>query len=179
MFKLRADSFLYPADNKAMMKIQEIMQKYYRNELGEPETMEDANAVLNVYAQIAFDEGYRRAIDEAKKDYKFIAKHRKIKAKPRKKNWFEYIDDGDLKNALPLCQKRIDSKRQKKSRIKYCADNKIEYSEEQFVLSMVIHTFYEAGYLKAQSIEEQAKIVTGNEDRAKLLSNMLKNVMED
>lgn len=179
MFKLRADNFLYPADNKAIMKIQEIMQKYYRDELDEPETMEDANTILNVYAQIAFDEGYRRAIDEAKKDYEFIAKHKTIKAKPRKKNWFEYVDDGDLKNAFPLCQKRIDSKRQKKSKIKYCTDNKIEYSEEQFVLSMVIHTFYEAGYLKAQSIEEQAKIVTGNEGRAKLLSDMLKNVMED
>ena len=177
MFKLRADNFLYPADNKAMMKIQEIMQKYYKDEFGEPETIKDANTVLNVYAQIAFDEGYRRAIDEAKKDYEFIAKHRKIKAKPRKKDWFEYINDGDLKNTFPLCQKRIASKRQKKSRIKYCEDCGIEYSEEQFVLSMVIHTFYEAGYLKAQSIEEQAKIVTGNEGRAKLLSDMLCSVM--
>lgn len=166
MIKLRADNFIYPANDKAMMKIQEIFQKYYLEEFDGLETTEEANLVLNVYAQIAFDEGYRKAIEEAKNEY---GDYKKIKAKPRKKGWFEYVDDGDLKESLNLCKRRINSKRQEKSRKQYCKDNDIEYSTEHFTLSMVIHTYFEAGYLKAQSIEEQAKIFTGDKKRADLL----------
>lgn len=180
MIKLRADNFIYPADRKSTMKIQEIFQRYYLEEFEGLETIEEANSVLNVYAQIAFDEGYRKAIEEAKKEY---ANYKKIKAKPRKKGWFEYVDDGDLKKSLGLCQRRIKSKRQEKSRKQYCKDNEIEYSTEQFTLSMVIHTFFEAGYLKAQSIEEQAKIFAGNKERADLLVQMFNEcfgqIMED
>lgn len=176
MIKLRADNFIYPANNKAIMKIQEIMQKYYKDEFGEPETIDQANTTLNVYAQIAFDEGYRRAIDEAKDEYSKYSHIKTIKAKPRKKGWFEYVDEGDLKKSFNLCQRRIESKRQKESRKKYCEDNNIKYNEESFILSMVIHTYFEAGYLKAQSIEEQAKIFTGDEDRAKLLTNIFNEV---
>lgn len=169
MIKLRADNFIYPADDKSIMKIQEIMQKYYKDKFGEPETIDQANTILNVYAQIAFDEGYRKAIGEAKKEY---GNYKKIKAKPRKKGWFEYVDEDDLKKSFNLCQRRIESKRQKKSRKKYCEDNSMKYTEESFVLSMVIHTYFEAGYLKAQSIEEQAKIFAGDKERADLLVQM-------
>ena len=178
MIKLRADNFVYPADDKSIMKIQEIMQKYYKDEFGEPETIDQANTILNVYAQIAFDEGYRKAIEEAKDEYSKYSHIKTIKAKPRKKGWFEYVDEGDLKKSFNLCQRRIESKRQKESRKKYCEDNSMKYTEESFVLSMVIHTYFEAGYLKAQSIEEQAKIFTGDEERANLLVQMFNECFE-
>lgn len=176
MYKLRSDNFLCPAEKNDVMKIQEQFLKYYKDKFDELNSIEEANHVLSIYASIAFDEGYRKAIEETKD---IMGNINKIKAKPRKKDFFEYVEEGDLKNSLNLCKRRMKSKRQRKHREEYCKSCGIEFEEEQFTLSIVIHTYFEAGYLKAQSLEQQAKILTGDGEKASIIVDMFKECFDE
>lgn len=176
MSKLRADKFDIIADKKSLMRIQGEAQKYKDDY--KVETIKDANMVLNLYAQIAFDEGYRYAFEETMVELKKVYEDGVKKPKKRRKGWFEYIEDGDLKKSFPLVKRRIDSKRQRKEQAKLDEENGREFSEESFTLTMVIHTYFEAGYLKAQTIEEQAKIVCQDQERADLLVQLFGEVFK-
>ena len=153
------------------MKIQEQAQKY-RGEY-KVKTIADANILLNLYAQISFDEGYRVNMEETKKDITYS----KIKIKNRRKGWFEYIDDGDIEKVYPLTKRRIASKRMRKSQLDHWAEQDKGWDEELFTLSMVMHTFFEAGYLKADTIEEQAKIICG--ENSDIVLEMFNTVFKD
>lgn len=45
-----------------------------------------------------------------------------------------------------MVQERINSKKQRQHRTNYCHENNIPDDEESFVISITIHSFFEAGY---------------------------------
>ena len=183
--KRRADNFLMPCDWEAMEIIQREMQQYkeYLDDIREKAEKADnvnlyANAILGLYLRIAMDEGYRRVIEELKHDYKdtpYILEN--IKEKPRAYNVVEYVDEGEDKTLAPLIRRRIKSKRQRKRWAQACADSPGQNDcEENFVLMMVIHTGFEHGYLKAQSIEETAKIICKDQERADMVVELFNEI---
>jgi hypothetical protein len=172
--KLRADKFNVAPEPKILMKIQEQAQKY-KDEY--PVTnLQEADVLLALYAQISFDEGYRVNIEETREDMSYTTIK---KAKNRRKGWFEYIDEGDLEPVYPLAKKRIASKRMRKAQLEYWKEKGMEWSEELFVLSMVMHTFFEAGYLKAQLISEQVKIMCGDSKHADMVLKLFSELFSD
>ena len=86
--KPRADYFLEIADTEGLKTIQGEAHKYKDDYKGED--IQTANLVMILYLQIAMDEGYRRVMAEMKKD---AITGNKINIVPRKKGWFEYIED--------------------------------------------------------------------------------------
>lgn len=168
--KPRADYFLEIADTEAIKIIQSEVQKY--KEDYEKEESESVHKVLLLYLQVAMDEGYRRVMEDMKKD---DLTGSKINIVERKKGWFEYVEDHDeIKSLVPLVKRRINSKRMR-NRIKKDWDKQgKEWSEDLFCLMTVIHTGWEHGYMKGTSIEETAKWVAKDQERADLLINMMK-----
>jgi len=183
--KRRADNFIVPCDWEAFEIIQNEMKQYqdyldetYKKAEEEEKPFIYANAILGLFLRLAMDEGYRRVIDELKEDYKdtpLILEN--IKAKPRKYNVVEYVDEGEDKTLAPLIRRRIKSKRQRKKWKEACKDSPEQNdTEENFVMMMVVHTGFEHGYLKAQTIEETAKIVCKDEERANLVTELFREV---
>jgi hypothetical protein len=158
---------------RVLMKIQEQAHKY-KDEYKESNSKNAADAVLLLYAQISFDEGYRENIKDTQK---LMILGTSLKAKNRKKGWFEYIDDGDIEKVLTLAKKRIASKSLRKSQLQHWKEQGREWSEELFVLAMIMHTFFEAGYLKAETLEEQAKIICGK--NAETVFDIVKQIIKD
>jgi hypothetical protein len=178
MNKLRADKFDIIADKKSLMKIQEQAQKY-KDDFGDISTIEGGNRLIHLYSQIAFDEGYRRCYQDTMETLKSYHPSGVKKPKRRRKGWFEYIEEGDIESIVPLIKRRIASKRQRKEQKKLDEENGRKFCEEHFILSMAIHTSFEAGYLKADSIEEQAKIVCRDQDQANIVLQLLGEVFKE
>lgn len=148
-YDLRADKYNYAANSKSLMKIQEWVQKreskfmsqFKINDLSDTQK---ANLVLDLYLRTAYEEGFIQGL----KSYE--AKH--IKILRRGKNKFAYnFEKDDLNNLSKVIKKRNESKRMVNARSKYCEDNSINSSKEMDLLSAVIHTGYEYGFIKASS----------------------------
>lgn len=145
--KFRADSFIYPAEHKDIMKVQEEVQKKLdgkdlEQELDGLKDYEKANAILTLYAAVAYDEGYRKGLKALENEYT------KVKTKNRSKNKFKYSPSKEESLKITkLVQKRMASKKQRKYRTEYCDEYNLEDTEESFVLSLTIHSFFEAGYV--------------------------------
>lgn len=174
-YKPRADKFYAIADEEALGVIQGELQRY-KDWFPKAESFEekDAHTLLFLYLQIAMDEGYRRAMEEMKKDVAGGG----VKIVPRRDGWFEYIDDDkEAKSLTPLVKRRVKSKRQRAAQKKLWEGNGKKWSEEHFVLAMVIHTGWEHGYMKANTMEHVAKITCGGDkERADLILDMFNKV---
>lgn len=143
--KFRADNFIYPAEHKDIMTIQGVVQKRLKGkdlekELEGLKDFEKANAILTLYAYAAYEEGYRKGLKSLEQE------NQKVSIKNRNKDKFKYSPEDGLK-ITQLVHKRMKSKKQRKYRSQYCTEHKIEDSEESFVLSLTIHSFFEAGYV--------------------------------
>lgn len=152
--KFRSDLFDVLAPMEVVMRIQEQVQlnaKDVVKDLDNITTMEQANQLAQLYLQIAMDEGYRHAIEELQKDIPY----KTIEVKPRVKGATEYVEIDEMKDTIKKAKRRIASKRQLKRWEKDHGDDKYE----QFTLCMIVHTGYEAGYLKGTNLEESCKIV--------------------
>lgn len=171
--KLRADFFNVAADDEGLESIQTEIKKYIKDIEKLDENLQ-IDIILYTYLQIAMDEGYRRGLEELKK---IDVASDKVKILPRKKGVFEYIDNGEeIKNLLPLVRRRINSKRMRNRIKKERLGKGKEWIEEQFVLSMVIHTGWEHGYLKANTVESIVKNVSdGDEEK---INNTIKIIKE-
>lgn len=175
--KFRADKFDVIAEAQDLMTIQGEAQKYKDQFDGMEDNVDKANKLLTLYLQIAYDEGYRRVMRELKETMKYVAD--KIDIVDRKVGCFEYIEDEDtIINIMPLVKRRIKSKRQRKAQAEYDKKQGREFEEERFVWSMVIHTGFEQGYCKANSLEETAKIVCGNEEKANIVMELFNEIMK-
>lgn len=144
------DFYEYPAKSKTLEKIQERVQKHikkydFEKSLEGLKDFEKCNAIFSLYGFIAYEEGYRVGLKELKKE------NPKIKIKRRTDKELVYvIEDQEEKSRLTkLVQERIDSENLKMAREEYCLENRVENSNESAALSITIHTFYEAGYIKA------------------------------
>ena len=161
------------------MQIQEIASNYNK-EIQELEFKNDwnkANRVMMLYAQIAYDEGYRKAMRELKEERQMYSD--KIQIKPRKHGLFEYVEDfKTISDIVPLIKKRMLSKRQKASFKKHKESQNQVFTEEMFMLSMALHTGFEQGYAKASSLEETVKIVCSNPDVAQMAIEMFEEMLE-
>lgn len=174
----RADKFDYVAEKEDLMTIQGEAQKYQEDYAKIEDLSKRANTTLYLYLQIAYDEGYRKVLAELKNEMPHLSEQ--IKIVPRKKGWFEYIeDDTAIEKILPLLKKRIKSKRQRNAEKKHKEEQGGEFSEEIFTLCMVIQTGFEQGYAKASSLEETAKIVCKDQERADLVMSLFNEMMED
>lgn len=171
--KPRADYFLEIADTEGLKIIQREAQKYKNDYKGED--LRTANLVMGLYLQIAMDEGYRRAMAEMKK---YALSGSKIKIVPRKKGWFEYIDDEkEFNNVIKLAKRRINSKRMRKRIKKDWDEEGKDWDEDNFIFLMVVHTGWEHGYRKANTIEHMAKITCGgDQDRADMILGIFNQI---
>lgn len=144
--KFRADSFIYPAEHKDIMKIQEEVQKKLKHYDIEKETAhlkdyEQGNAILTLYGRVAYEEGYRKGLQSLK------SQNQAVVIKRRSSKAFVYMAE-DETELIKLTQKRMKSKRMRNYRTEYCQEHNLEDNEESFVLSLVIHTFFESAYSK-------------------------------
>jgi hypothetical protein len=179
--KFRADSFVYPADCDDIMKIQEEVQKKVEGkdleeELKDLKEYEKANAILTLYGNIAYDEGYRKGL----KSIQDV--HTKIKIKNRSKNKFHYsASQEEFLKITKLVQKRMASKKQKKQRTEYCKDSHIEDTTESFVLSLTIHSFFEAGYsdITLNTNNMFKEMHDGDSERASKMTNLFNDVFSE
>lgn len=173
--KPRADKFFTAADSNGLKTVQEQAQLYKDDYPEDKMDEQQANNILLLYLQIAMDEGYRRAMEEMKAD---ALTGSKINIVERRKGWFEYIEDADeVKKLVPLALKRIRSKRQRNAAMKLKEKQGLEFSEEAFTLSMVIHTGWEHGYMKANTLEHIAKITCGgDQERADLILDIFNKI---
>lgn len=183
--KTIVSKFTYAAKPKDLKIIQREVQKN-----ADPKyktTIEDAERILHLYTAVAYDEGYRRAMSDFKdsiKDYHYAQELiGRVKLKRRKKGFLHYTDLQDVSKLSPLIRKRMKSKTQRKNRLKYCEDVGIEFHEEDHVLSLCIHTGFEAGYIKGSSLEESAKMLCKDSERAEILMDLFletqRNVRKD
>lgn len=174
--KPRADYFLEIADTEGLKTIQGEAQKYKDDYKGED--LQTANLVMGLYLQIAMDEGYRRVMAEMKKD---ALTGSKINIVPRKKGWFEYIEDEkEFHGVVKLAKRRINSKRMRKRIKKDWDEQGKEWDEENFIFLMVVHTGWEHGYLKANTLEHMAKITCGGDgERADMILGLFNEIFTD
>lgn len=160
--KQRADKFNIIADYQERKTIQGEAQKY-KDEVDKiKDVTEKANATLNVYAWVSFDEGYRKALKELQDTADEYTKG-KVKIKKRKFKEFYYTTDEDIKQAVKITRKRFDSKRQRKERTKFCKENGVEDTNEMFMLAMLMHTCFECGYQKANEPKNIIKAYAGDD----------------
>lgn len=173
----RADKFHVVAESEDLMTIQGEAQKYSDQVKKIKDPKDAANHVLLLYLQIAYDEGYRKVMRELKEDMSYMKDQ--INIVDRRVGWFEYIEDENtITDLMPLVRKRIASKRQRKAQEKHDLENGREFEEERFVWSMVIHTGFEQGYCKADSLEETAKIVCKDKERADLVMELFNEMLK-
>lgn len=173
--KPRADFFSEVADDEGLKAIQGEAQKYKDDEGFNGEDVKSANNVLYLYLQIAMDEGYRRAMEEMKKE-KLTGD--KVNIVPHKKGWFEYIEDRkEIDSVVQLVKRRINSKRMRKRVEKDWTEKGKEWSEDDYIFLMVVHTGWEHGYLKANTLEHVAKITCGGDaERADMILKIFNEV---
>lgn len=173
----RADKFHMVAEPEDLMTIQGQAQ-LYKDQVDKIEDLRDrANHTLLLYLQIAYDEGYRKVMRELKEDMSYLKDQ--INIVDRRVGWFEYIEDENtITDLMPLVRKRINSKRQRNAEKKFKEEQGQEFSEEMFTLSMVIHTGFEQGYCKADSLEETAKIVCKDKERADLVMELFNEMLK-
>lgn len=172
--KPRADYFLEIADTEGLKAIQGEARKYKEDYEGK-EDLQTANIVLGLYIQIAMDEGYRRVMAEMKKD---ALTGSKINIVPRKKGWFEYIDDQkEYMSVAKLVKRRINSKRMRKRIKKDWDEQGKEWDEDSFIFLMAVHTGWEHGYNKANTMEHMAKITCGgDQERADMILGIFNEI---
>ena len=105
----------------------------------------------------------------------------KINIVPRKKGWFEYIEDHDeITKLIPLVKRRVNSKRMRKRVKKDWEEQGKDWDEENYVLMMVIHTGWEHGYMKANTMEHMAKITCGgDQERADMILGIFNQIFTD
>lgn len=161
----RADKFYADAtpDYNQRLKIADLAGKYEEDK-NKLETLEDqANFTLNVFAHISYDEGYRAAIKELKKDAHEISK-KDIKVKRRKHGQFEYVSSPELIPQVmkKIVKKRVNSKRQWKS-WKEAREEGENDSFEMFMLAMVVNSCFETGYLECMSVNGIIKAYCGDD----------------
>ena len=173
--KLRADKFEIVADSEHLERIQGEVHRHKAIYDGENlATREGANKILHLYMCIAFDEGYRAAIEQLKEDVgQYASKPIKLKRRS-KKGFVEYSSSEEIQALQPLVKKRVDSKRQIKAQKQFDKEHNREFEQERFILSMCIHTAFEGGYLKGSSVEETAKWIAKDQERADLIVNLMK-----
>lgn len=169
MSKLRADKFEIGAPSEVLEIIQGEVQKHIKDFNTNTFNHEDANKLLTTYLIISMDEGYRFAVKELMEDFSKIKE-----LKERSDGEIFYVDNEEVKELFPLVKRRVNSKRQRKWRSEYCDKIGIKNEEETFVLSMIIATGFEYGYLKVNIIDNLIKLTcNGDEDRVKLISELL------
>jgi len=144
------DGFMYPAERRDLMKIQGEVQKRmkavnFEEHLNSIEKdYEKANAVLTLYGYVAYEEGYRKGLSEVSKE------NLKIEIKRRNRKEFVYKPEQDKVNELVgLVKARYDDLLLRHERDVYCEENNIENNNEGFMLSVMVHTFFEAGYTES------------------------------
>jgi len=170
----RADKFDFHAADADIQVIQGEAQRYADDMDKMENTANKGNRILHLYLQIAYDEGYRSVMEELKLD---SLSGKNVEILPRKKGLFEYIEDeSTISKIIPLLKRRIKSKRQRKEFKKHGEENGREFCEEMFMLSMVIHTGFEQGYAKADSLEETAKIICKNQESADMVMELFKEL---
>jgi septum formation inhibitor MinC len=176
--KQRADKFDYIANHKERETIQGIAQKF-KNEVDEiKDDYEKANATLNVYAWVSYDEGYRKGLKELKTTADELSA-KSIKIKKRTHGKFHYTTQEAVGKAVKLSAKRYRSKRQRKERTKFCKENGIEDTNEMFMLSMVMHTCFECGYLEANKPRNILKAYAGGDsEKEKMFVEIFEEVAE-
>lgn len=172
---IRADKFEEAAPSEVLESIQgqallhhDDLTKYL--EESDLKDYEKANAIMGLYLRIAIDEGYRFAAEDILK----TNNHNNKELKPHSKEVVEYVEEHEPKQLLKLIQRRFKSKRQRKWRTDHCLETGVEDTEESFQLSMVIHTGYEFGTMKANTVEEISKIICKDEETANMVSDMFK-----
>jgi hypothetical protein len=169
----RADKFNYVANSIELEKIHEIAQlKGSLLELDGLSEMEQADAILTLYGFIAYEEGFRKGLNELKELTS------KVTIKKRSKNKFIYKTNNQ-EQIVNLIRKREKSKRMRKGRAEYCLDNKIENHNETFLLSLVINTFFEAGYtdITYDTSEVVSNMYLEDEEKSKEISKMIDSIL--
>jgi len=169
VMKIRADRFTVLPGDEELEKIQEQVHLYSDWFDEEEMDMKSANLLATIYLKVSMDEGYRCVFKKLAKE----VPHKTIEEAPRKKGCLEYVEDGEAEALLPLVKRRMNSKRQRKAFLK----DKGEFVEEYFLMSMVIHTGFEAGYNKAHTLEEIAKIISSDQERADMLVELFKEMV--
>ena len=180
MHQQRADKFYADAvpNQKQRLKIADLAGKY-REEKDQLETeKEQANFTLNVFAHVAYDEGYRAALKSIKDDaYDLVKKD--IKIKRRKHGEFEYISSPELIPQVMkrIVKKRVNSKRQWKAWKESRTEGEHD-SFEMFMLAMVVNSCFETGYLECMSINGIIKAYCGdNEEKEQLFHDIFDEVL--
>ena len=139
-----------PADLK---KIQEQIHK--NSKYLNCKTIEDAEKVYTICALISFDEGYRKAVS----DLSELGINIKLKRRKRGEALYAPIDDVlGLSGLIKFREKSEKQLNEFKSHIEELGK---EFWEEEFLLSIVIHTAFEIGYLKGFCVNSE---FGGNDD---------------
>ena len=175
--KPRADKFLYGAERENLMDIQGEVQRH-KAPIEEDDTISDvekSNRVLFLYTAVAFDEGYRAAIKQLKEDVgQYCAVNKKLKK--HKKNTLHYTETEEVTSLMPLIKRRIKSKRMIKAHKELKGE---DFDQTTFILAMAIHTGFEHGFMKGSSVEETAKWVAKDDERAEMLVSLFNDLFKE